>query len=250
MIAHLQLASTDPFLTRLLPAFPRQYLFFQPHASFRFSAPGEALQGGPKELVVGPFTQPMLLSVAPQQLTIQVSLQPGALYRLMKFPLHELHNVPFDASNGFGQEISQVNEQLAQQTEHPKMLAIIENFLLRKANRAKDPLPIDRLFHQVLTTPDRYSVDQLADLSCLSIRQFERQFLSRLGVPPKLFIRQARFTKAYGLKRAHPQLSWAAVANECGYFDQMHFIRDFKALTDNSPGTYFTDLTTRLKYFI
>jgi len=62
--------------------------------------------------------------------------------------------------------------------------------------------------------------------------------LSRIGTTPSMFIRQARFTKAFRLKRCHPQLSWTSIAYECGYFDQMHLIHDFKLFTASTPTAF------------
>jgi transcriptional regulator GlxA family with amidase domain len=72
----------------------------------------------------------------------------------------------------------------------------------------------------------------------VSLRQFERQFLERIGTSPTTFIRQARFAKALRLKRTHPALNWSSIAYECGYFDQMHLIRDFKQFTSATPTSF------------
>jgi AraC-like DNA-binding protein len=75
----------------------------------------------------------------------------------------------------------------------------------------------------------------VAAKSCLSTRQFERQARIRLGLPPKLYARIVRFFFAFRLKRKRPDLTWTAISNTCGYFDQMHFIRDFKAFAGATP---------------
>ena len=55
-------------------------------------------------------------------------------------------------------------------------------------------------------------------------------------LPPKLFARLIRFSKAYRLRESFSNLSWTSIAYECGYFDQMHFIRDFKEFAGVAPG--------------
>ena len=54
-------------------------------------------------------------------------------------------------------------------------------------------------------------------------------------MPPKLFARIIRFSKAYRLRENFPNMNWTSIAHECGYFDQMHFIRDFKEFAGVSP---------------
>ncbi|RYF85105.1 MAG: AraC family transcriptional regulator, partial [Chitinophagaceae bacterium] len=57
----------------------------------------------------------------------------------------------------------------------------------------------------------------------------------RIGMNPKMFARILRFSKAYRLHEAVPHLSWIKIAHECGYYDQMHMIRDFKVFAGVSP---------------
>jgi AraC-like DNA-binding protein len=178
----------------------------------------------------------------PLQLTILVDLLPGVLHRLSHLPLHEILNNPLDGINGFGNEIKRLNEQLSEAKTQEQMIQLIEAFLLKKVQKAKESLPIDHTFNLLITSPDQYTIDKLATMSCVSFRQFERQFLNRIGTTPTMFIRQARFAKACRLKRARPTLSWTSIAYECGYFDQMHFIRDFKLFTSATPTTFKTIL--------
>lgn len=58
-----------------------------------------------------------------------------------------------------------------------------------------------------------------------------------MGYSPKVFSRLVRFSKAYRLKESQPRLSWTAIAHTCGYYDQMHLIKDFKEFAGALPGT-------------
>jgi len=220
------------------PAFPQQYLIFYPDEPQLHSNDGNKFQRLAKELVIGPFTKPVFLLCSPLQLTIIVHLLPGTLHRLTHLPLHKILNQPLDGINCFGGEMRSVNEQLSSAKTCEQMVQILETFLLKKVRNIKDTLPIDHVFHLLLTVPYQYSIEQLAKLSCVSLRQFERQFLERIGTSPTTFIRQTRFAKALRLKRVRPDLNWTTVAYECGYFDQMHLIRDFKQFTYSTPTSY------------
>ena len=79
-------------------------------------------------------------------------------------------------------------------------------------------------------------IDELADYSALSVRQFERRFTADIGMSPKLFARISRFQMALDAKRLEPDHSWLTVAHELGYHDQMHMIRDFHDLGGDAPG--------------
>ena len=72
----------------------------------------------------------------------------------------------------------------------------------------------------------------------LSTRHFERAFIERMGVTPKLFLRAVRLEFALTLKRGNPAHSWTRVSQEAGYFDQTHFVKDFKALAGDTPSSF------------
>jgi transcriptional regulator GlxA family with amidase domain len=96
--------------------------------------------------------------------------------------------------------------------------------------------PLDRLL-SVLLPSGRLgaSLDHLAAEACLSPRQFERNFVARVGLSPKLFARIARFDQAFRLKEKLPDLDWLAVAVQCGYYDYRHLVRDFREFAGVTP---------------
>jgi AraC-like DNA-binding protein len=81
-------------------------------------------------------------------------------------------------------------------------------------------------------------VGDVADTVGLSVRQLERRFVARVGLPPKLFLRVIRFQevlRAIGPARAD---DWAGLAVDHGFYDQSHFVADFKAFTGHSPSAW------------
>jgi len=45
------------------------------------------------------------------------------------------------------------------------------------------------------------------------------------------------------LHENNPEISWTSIAYECGYFDQMHLIRDFKEFAGVAPGVIEKELS-------
>src|SRR5665213_303471 len=72
--------------------------------------------------------------------------------------------------------------------------------------------------------------------STLSERQLERRFLLRVGMMPKRFARLARFERAVSLMDSASAL--AAVAQLAGYYDQSHFVREFRAFAGTAPAAW------------
>jgi AraC-like DNA-binding protein len=68
-------------------------------------------------------------------------------------------------------------------------------------------------------------------------RYLQRLFQNYIGVSPKFFARIVRFSYIFQLIKDESP-TWADVVYEAGYYDQSHFIRNFKAFTGEDPGKY------------
>lgn len=124
--------------------------------------------------------------------------------------------------------------------DNNQRVKIIEDFVDRKlARNYKEDLPVFHSIRTIIQAKGRIRVNQLAKDHFLSERQFERRFLEVSGLSPKLFGRITRFQAAmaqYGTGKK----SLAAVAYETGYYDQSHFIRDFREFSGHLPKEYFS----------
>ena len=78
-------------------------------------------------------------------------------------------------------------------------------------------------------------IDELCDEAGISIRQVDRLFREHLGVRPKTFARIARFQNAIGLLKKDPGCTIADVAARCGYYDQSHFVHEFRRFAGAPP---------------
>ena len=127
------------------------------------------------------------------------------------------------------------------------MKTIVESFLLKQVWKLKPSLPIDHALHILIKERGLIKIDQLASTACLSIRQFERIFHQRIGLTPKHFSRLVRFSQAWTIKGQQPDISWIKIASECGYFDQMHLIRDFQEFAGANPSHIESELLITTK---
>jgi transcriptional regulator GlxA family with amidase domain len=93
--------------------------------------------------------------------------------------------------------------------------------------------------YYMLATRGMLHIGDVAVDCALGVRQFERWFLTEVGVAPKLFSRVARFQSALDAKLAHRGRSWLEIAHDLSYHDQAHMIRDFRELAGNAPEKIF-----------
>lgn len=191
--------------------------------------------------MVGPNTERLNLTFGYDHLVIKIGFQPGGLYRLLGIPMEEMLSYKeFDGEDIFGAEINDTIDALANAAGHAEIKGIVEGFLIRQASKLKKLAPIDFLLREVLKYSGLAKIDHLAKQACMSNRQFERVFKERIGLSPKFYSRLVRFTKAWLMKEKNPTITWTEIAYCCGYFDQMHLIRDFQTFTGTNPQTIAT----------
>lgn len=127
--------------------------------------------------------------------------------------------------------VAEVTERLGEAGGARARVAIVESFLaeLPYAGDAR----VTRAIAMLTASPDEARVAATARALGMSERQLERRFLARVGVTPKRFATLRRFERAVALLGKAPSLGAAAVA--AGYYDQSHFIRDFRRFTGGPP---------------
>ena len=237
MINQMDFDPLQPKRTFPFPPLPEHCLYFYPYDCMEVDhLSGNNKQKQASSIVVGPQTKRLTITMGYRHLVIKVGFQPGGLYRLLGIPMQELlRTEAFDASELLGNEIKNVNEQLNEAASFAGMIQIIESYLLNKIKNVKSQLPIDFVLPLLIREGGLINIDYLARMACLSGRQFERVFKDRIGLSPKFFSRLVRFGNAWVLKESSPTITWTKIAHQCGYYDQMHLIRDFKEFTGTNP---------------
>ncbi len=221
---------------------PEHTITFLPKGNLTLRHPlsGEA-QIAPAISICGQQVSRYNFYLSTEYLMLRVHFHPGALFRLLRIPLGEFTNHWLDATAVLGDEISDVNDQLANCLGYAHMLEVVEYYLISKINKLKvDAHLLDKVATCLLTNPCRFSLDWLARQACLCPRQFNRRFTERMGVGPKLYSRIVRFYKAYQYKEAHPEEDWLSVALLFGYTDYQHLVKDFKQFSQATPGLWIS----------
>lgn len=227
------------------PPTPFQSLMFycQNPVSMRRSEEEEFDQQ-PDAILVGPQVSRVNIRVTRRLRAIRVDFMPGGLYRLLRVPMYELLDGGYNASDFFGSDLKELNAQLCNLTNLEDGKNLVEKFLLQQATGLQQLLPFDSALQIMLQKDGNMAIEQVASLSCLSLKQFERKCKERIGMNPKMYARILKFSKAYRLHEANPQISWTKIAYEAGYFDQMHMIRDFKSFAGVNPSVIERQLLT------
>lgn len=168
-----------------------------------------------------------------------VYLYPQAVPMLFGFPATELSNQMPDIHSLPGHVYTQLEDRMMLATDNHQRVNIISGFLQQRLHQAQQVPPgISEAIHFMIQSQGALSVADLSRKYFLSERQFERNFKAASGFSPKRFSKIVRFQAAlqhYG-RQAH---TLTALAYDCGYYDQSHFIHDFKTFSGYHPRHYF-----------
>jgi AraC-like DNA-binding protein len=169
-----------------------------------------------------------------------VYLYPYAIPALFDIPADEMSDQMADLQAVLGKEGTELEERMMLAANHDERTAIIVEFLSFRLLRARQPQPgVFKVIQQVIQHQGLSRVSELAEQSCLSTRQFERKFKAFSGFSPKLAVRISQFQAAL-INYADKDKSLTEIAYASGYYDQSHFIRDFKNFSGHHPGFYFS----------
>ena len=189
-----------------------------------------------RSIIIGPQLTPVTLDLGRRHRSVVVNLKPAGMYRLLGIPMAELVECDYDARLVVGREIDELLDRLREGPTPQHCNDVVQRYLLGKLGQLKPALPFDLAVLRQVQASGNLPIERVAALACLSLRQFERLAYERLGLAPKLYSRMIRFSHAYKCKEHAPHASWTEIAHRCGYFDQMHLIRDFKFFAGHAPG--------------
>jgi AraC-like DNA-binding protein len=222
------------------------YIFDSPSVEYFDSGHVEKM---PMSVTIGQQTSRIRLHMPRQNVCVRIAFQPAGLYRLLGMPMNKYFlDIGQDSSEFFKDELKYLREQLQETISTEQMKAIVEVFLLKKLAKLKSKLPIDHVLPLIINSGGMMKIEDIAYQSCVSFRQLERQFHQRIGVSPKFYLRLTRFAKAWMMREANPSMSWINIAYQCGYFDQMHFIRDFKEFAGVPPSVIEADIAQSAQF--
>lgn len=165
--------------------------------------------------------------------------RPGAFFPLLGQPVSQLTDRSVPLGELFGAEADALTAAVLAADDDASQIALVEAFLRRRLP-ARDP-GVERVIEIVQLALDRPEITRVEDLSELAQvppRTLQRIFRRYVGVGPKWVIRCFRLHEAASRLAHSRDLDGASLAAELGYFDQAHFIRDFKQVIGHAPSEY------------
>jgi AraC-like DNA-binding protein len=216
----------------------------------RYRARG-AFERQPLRMLVGQMDHYIQIQPTGRVDILGIRFHPAGARAFLRQPMSELAGHTFAL-----EEVARsLDRELAAALDGPaaSRIARVEALLAcRLASAAPSDSAIESAVNRLMHCDYALTVDALAADAAVSPRQFERRFLDAVGLGPKRLARILRFQRVFRAIDSEPaqaatdpapnghRPNWAAVAVDCGYYDQAHLIRDFHHFAGQTPAVLLT----------
>ncbi len=200
--------------------------------------------------ISGMQTGYLVIGTVPGSSMMGAHFRPGGAAPFFGFPVSELTDSVLELDLIWKREILALREQLLEAPEAARKFDLLEQYLLAKARSRLQP---DHTVSAALNTLRTWPLLSLRDLAAhlgLSQKQMIARFDTRVGLTPKRMARVFRFQKVLKTVHGDHDPDWAAVALDCGYYDQPHLIHEFQEFAGVSPGFYAAHQTAYPDYLV
>lgn len=169
-----------------------------------------------------------------------VKFRPGGFHPFLRQPVSTLRDRSLPLQDVFGTAAASLEgEVLAHDGDDERMIATAERFLAGHLPAAEPEVErVGVIVDDIAADRGITAVEQVQERWRIGRRTLQRLFNGYVGVGPKWVINRYRLHEAIERLAAGGAVDWTELALELGYFDQAHFIRDFKALVGRPPAEY------------
>jgi methylphosphotriester-DNA--protein-cysteine methyltransferase len=176
-------------------------------------------------------------------------LYPFALPQLFGISAAALSNEMPDLIALWGKDGRVLVEKMLEADRHECRAALLSQFLLERMARQRiEKSRVHGAIQALIHREGRMMLDELAGQMGTGMRQMEREFREHAGFTAKKLSRILRFQSTLKHFPAKPVQSLTEIALDHGYYDQAHFIHDFKAFSGYVPSEYFLGRPEGIEY--
>jgi AraC-like DNA-binding protein len=195
-------------------------------------------------ILAGAQSRYQIIDTSEQEYVAGVAFRPGGTAAFVRAPAYEMCNADTPLELLWGrQRTADIREQLLERSDPDAQVDAIEG-VLRDMMRPTGLHPAVtfalRAFNRV---PITTNIGAVTDAIGMSAKRFIERFKAQVGFSPKRYCRVRRFQRAVAHAHQGEHVDWAQVALDCGYYDQAHFIHEFRAFSGLTPTDYLASRT-------
>jgi AraC-like DNA-binding protein len=164
------------------------------------------------------------------------------LYRITGIDMRHISNKIIDANEVWNYEIDLLHEEVLDRRNIFESIKAIENFLIKKKVQQRSNEKTYLLHHSIcrMEANKIYDISKIRQNVFTTKKTYERYFLNYVGVTPKQYANICRFNNAFKyMETISEPPDWHDMVVKFGYYDQSHFIREFKRYSGKTPSEFY-----------
>lgn len=233
VISSIELSKSDQFSFRVLPdACTEIFITYKNKSIATVKCRNEFSSGG--SFVTSRMTTFMDVVMKPDSGCIAICFYPGKAHHFFSFPMSELADKTICIHELWSSSY-QLENSVDSCSDNDERAEVIQHFILSLLRKSLINETFNHCLWQINFHRGLLSVNELAKDVNISQRQLSRQFNKYAGLSPKEFSRVNRFISALSNIKKNATDNLTGIAYESGYYDQSHFIHEFKEFTGVSP---------------
>lgn len=196
----------------------------------------------PKCFLIGQLTKPYVIEPIGVTGSFVVQFKPNGFLPFTTIPIKEMENTAIPIEKLFGEKGKKLGEQILNASSTSKRIKIIESFLFSKlADKNTFDNIVKSTVETIFNTNGQFSVNRFSTNNNINRRQLARKFSSNIGLSPKQLAKTIRIQATLKTLLNRENISLTTLAYENEYFDQAHFIKEFKEFTGLTPKEFYGD---------
>jgi len=242
--------SEAPLVMMMVPALMEMLSFVLSNGVSTLHTNGKEIDTADAQ-VLGQYPTSFQVAVSGELKYLAVHIKSPGMFRLFNLPARRFtSNIATPLSELIGKEAFALCEELKAADSVEKAIERIESFLISQLSKsnAKVHKSVEPALAFIQQSKG-ISIMEVAIHAHTSPRMLQKIFLKQVGLSPKEYVKVTRFTQALRIIMNSESFSWKQIVHELGYFDQAHFINDFKSISGQPPKEYFAAYPTAHKFF-
>ena len=212
-------------------------LMFHYKKPFKVKSPDNAFLQQPRSVITGLNNTYSDVSTQGEAGVVFVEFFPAGAGHFFDFPLNHIENISINLNDIIKSSIMEVEDMLQLKDSPEEKAQVIEGFLLKRFA----PIPshdfkiVNAGIKIIKEHKGQVNVKSLSGKLSVTTKSLERKFSQFIGKTPKQFIKLIRFREILSDFDNNKNINLTEYAYRNGYFDQSHFIHDFKIYSGLTP---------------
>ena len=200
-------------------------------------------------LLGGQITQHFFLRNIGVSNILGIKFRPAAIGMLFNVDMHELTDrvVPLRVIGN--PALKSLEDLVKRSSTHAERINAVAECILKSSHVVNDQR-INDAVDKILSSNGTIAIGDISRETECNERQLERLFRKYIGLSPKLYSRIVRFAYIFQHVHGSRRMNGSELGVASGYYDQSHFIKNFKAFTGEDPSAYFFDQPNLANFFL